>query len=101
MTTRSSQTTVTFQHAVSLGGVDGILPAGSYTIETEEELIETLSFEAYRRVSTTISLPSIGTAGLKRQIVVIDPQELAAAQARDSAAHQARPAAGMPQSRPA
>ena len=61
------------QHPVALDGVDGILPAGSYTIETEEELIEMLSFEAYRRVSTTISLPSIGTACLKRQIVDIDP----------------------------
>ena len=54
MTTRSNRTTVTFQHPVSLGGVDGLLPAGSYTIETEEERIEMLSFEAYRRVSTTI-----------------------------------------------
>jgi hypothetical protein len=96
MTTRSSQTTVTFQHAVSLDGVDGILPAGSYTIETEEEQIEMLSFEAYRRVSTTISLPSIGTVGLKRQIVVIDPQKLAAAQERDANAPQEIAAAGIP-----
>ena len=88
MTTRSNRTTVTFQHPVSLGGVDGVLPAGSYTIETEEERIEMLSFEAYRRVSTTISLPSIGTASLTRQIVDIDPQELAAAQERDKAASQ-------------
>ncbi len=86
MTTRSNRTTVTFQHPVTLEGVDGLLPAGSYTIETEEELIEMLSFEAYRRVSTTISLPSIGTASLTRQIVDIDPHELAAAQARDAAA---------------
>jgi hypothetical protein len=96
MTTRSRQTTVTFQHAVSLDGVDGILPAGSYTIETEEEQIEMLSFEAYRRVSTTISLPSIGTAGLKRQIVVIDPQKLAAAQERDVNAPQEIAADGIP-----
>ena len=88
MTMRSNRITVTFQHPVSLGGVDGVLPAGSYTIETEEELIEMLSFEAYRRVSTTISLPSIGTASLTRQIVDIDPQELAAAQERDAAASQ-------------
>jgi hypothetical protein len=88
MTTRSNRTTVTFQHPVALDGVDGILPAGSYTIETEEELIEMLSFEAYRRVSMTISLPSIGTACLKRQIVDIDPLELAAAQARDAAPSQ-------------
>jgi hypothetical protein len=54
----------------------------------EEERIEMLSFEAYRRVSTTISLPSIGTASLTRQIVDIDPQELAAAQERDAAASQ-------------
>ena len=88
MTTRSNRTTVTFQNPVLLGGVDGVLPAGSYTIETEEERIEMLSFEAYRRVSTTISLPSIGTASLTRQIVDIDPHELAAAQERDKAASQ-------------
>ena len=88
MTTRSNRTTVTFQNPVLLGGVDGVLPAGSYTIETEEERIEMLSFEAYRRVSTTISMPSIGTASLTRQIVDIDPHELAAAQERDKAASQ-------------
>jgi hypothetical protein len=85
MTTRTNRTTVIFQRPVSLTGVDDLLPAGSYTIETEDERIEMLSFEAYRRVSTTISLPSIGTVSLKRQVVDIDPQELAAAQERDAA----------------
>lgn len=84
MTIRSSQTVVTFQHPFFLDGVDGTCPAGSYIVETEEELIETLSFVAFRRVSTTISLPSVGTASLKRQIVAIDPEALAAAQKRDA-----------------
>lgn len=85
MTTRTTQTIAVFQHAFSLGGVDGDLPAGSYLIETEEERIDALSFVAYRRIATTITLPMIGADSRKRQVVTIDPDDITAARARDDA----------------
>ena len=49
---------VTFLHAFSLAGLEEELGPGTYTVETIEEPIDGLSFVAYRRVSTTIVLPS-------------------------------------------
>jgi hypothetical protein len=75
---------VTFLHPFSLIGVDGAQPAGTYTIETVEEPLDNLSFIAYRRVSTTIVLPSSNTPTLTRQVVIIDPRDLEAAVKRDA-----------------
>jgi hypothetical protein len=38
-------------------GADRMVPAGDYRVVTDEELIEGLSFPAYRRVSTVVFLP--------------------------------------------
>jgi hypothetical protein len=84
MPERITRRSVTFLHAFSLVGVDGVQPAGTYTIETVEDPLENLSFIAYRRVSTTIVLPSSNTPGLRRQVVIIDPRDLEAAQKRDA-----------------
>jgi hypothetical protein len=83
MDERVTSTEVTFAHPFLLSGVDGVLPAGSYTIETVERPIAELSFIAYRRVSTAVVLSSYG--GLSRQTVTIDPRDLEAAQANDAA----------------
>lgn len=80
-TTRKS---VTFLHPFSLTGVDGRLEAGTYIIETLEERIEGLSFIAYRRVSTTIEVIGKGYRRGERQVVEIDPAELAAALEHDA-----------------
>jgi len=90
MTTRTTPSIAVFNDVFSLRGIDGDLPAGRYQIETEEELIESLSFVAFRRVETTIALPAIGSASLMRQVVAIDPVDLAAALVRDSARHTER-----------
>lgn len=84
MTTRTIRSIAVFNSAFNLGGIDGELLAGSYRIESEEELIESLSFVAFRRVETTIELPAIGSVSLKRQVVAIDPLDLAMAQDRDA-----------------
>lgn len=84
MTTRTIRSIAVFNSAFNLGGIDSELPAGSYRIESEEELIESLSFVAFRRVETTIELPAIGSVSLKRQVVAIDPLDLALAQDRDA-----------------
>jgi hypothetical protein len=64
-------------------GIDGVQPAGTYTIETDEELLEQLSFRAYRRVSTSIVLPLRGSSR-GCEMIKIDPTELEAARRRDS-----------------
>ena len=54
---------------------------------TDEELIEGLSFAAYRRVSTVIFVPA--PYGLRVEMVTIDPSELEVAQAQDAAMQRA------------
>ena len=83
MTTRTSSKTVTFRRPFVLGGFDEVLPAGAYSVETDEELLEGISFPAYRRVSTLIRLHAkSGHPGLTRALT-IDPNELDAALTRD------------------
>jgi hypothetical protein len=83
MTSRTSSKTVTFSHPFMLSGIDGIQPAGTYTVETEEELIQELSFPAYRRTATLIFLPQ-PDRGVLAQIATIDPLELEVALERDA-----------------
>ena len=83
MAGRTTRTSVTFSRPFSLADVDGIQPAGTYRVQTVGVTPDGLSFPAYRRVSTTIELPSVGVAGSKRQVIAIDPLELEAALERD------------------
>ncbi len=84
MTMRTSRKTGTFRRPFSLSGMDQPQPAGNYTVETNEELLESLSFPAWRRTATVILLRSqAGGAGL-RQDLDIDPRELEAAQEKDA-----------------
>ena len=82
MLTRTQTTTLVFRRPFPLKSSGGLQPAGTYTVETEEELLEGLSFPAYRRVSTTITRQAV-RAGAFTQALPIDPQELAEAQAAD------------------
>ena len=84
MSERTRREQVTFLHPFSLAGVEGEQAAGTYAVETVEEPIEGLSFVAYRRVSTTIVLPSPQYGAASRQLVTIDPVDLEAAQKRDA-----------------
>ena len=86
MTTRTSRKIVTFTRPFSLGGIDEVLPAGSYTVDTDEELIEGLSFLSYRRISTVILLPSLSRRSSFVEAIDIDPADLEAAQRKDTAA---------------
>jgi hypothetical protein len=83
MTVRTSSKTVTFAHPFVLKGVDRILAAGDYRVVTDEELIEELSFPAYRRVATMIFLPAESGSASTVEMVTIDPQDLGAAQELD------------------
>ena len=83
MTDRITREAITFLHPFALRDVEGILPAGTYTIKTIEEPIDGISILAYRRVSTTIIVPCSSYGMASRQIVTIDPLDLEAARKRD------------------
>ena len=82
MTVRTTSKTVTFTHPFNLSGMDEVQPAGTYTVETDEELLQT-SLPAYGRISTLMRLPA-RTGTVLTQIVEVNPVELAAVLARDS-----------------
>jgi hypothetical protein len=46
MTVRTTSKTVTFMHPFSLTGTDEVQPAGTYTVETDEELLQPSSLPA-------------------------------------------------------
>jgi hypothetical protein len=82
MLTRSRHTTLVFRRPFVLKGLDRPQPAGTYDIETEEELLEGLSFPAYRRVSTMMT-PRMQGPGSVLQAQLVDPVELDKAMAAD------------------
>jgi hypothetical protein len=85
MTVRTSRKTVTFTRPFALSGIDEVQAAGTYTVETDEQLLPGLSFPAYRRIATLIFLPSRPGGAFVEQVVNIDPLDLEAAQERDAA----------------
>ena len=75
---RTKREMITFPTPFSLEGIDGVVPAGTYEVDVDEDLIEGLSFLAYQRVATTIYLP-LPSGGRSVQAVRVDPRELDAA----------------------
>jgi hypothetical protein len=84
MVMRTTNKTVTFHRPFCLKGVDRLLPAADYRVMTDEELIEELSFTAYRRMATSIFVPA--PSGSAIEMAVIDPLELEAALDQDATA---------------
>jgi hypothetical protein len=83
MTVRTSNKTVTFTRPFSLSGIEA-QAAGTYTVETSEELLQGLSFPAYRRMETLIFLPSRPGGPFVERVVNVDPLDLEAAQKKDA-----------------
>jgi len=83
MTIRSRRETVTFMHPFRIRGVERMLPAGAYEVVTDEEAIEGLTFAAYRRVATMITVPAEGPRGTM-EMLSIGSVDLANAQAADA-----------------
>ena len=83
MIARSVSKTIVFNRPFLLKGIDRMLPAGSYRVVTDEELIDGISFPAYRRVATTIFVP-VAPGASSGEMVTIDPLDLQAALDRDA-----------------
>ena len=84
MTMRSRRETVTFKHPFRIKGIDRLLAAGAYEVVTDEEMIEGLSFAAFRRVATMIMVPA--AHGLSTEMISIGSIDLADAQRIDASA---------------
>jgi hypothetical protein len=85
MTMRSRRETVTFQHPFRIKGIDRLLPPGGYEVITDEEMIEGLSFAAFRRVATMIMVPA-APRGLTMEMISISSIALSDAQRVDASA---------------
>ncbi len=85
MTIRSRRETITFQHPFRIRGVDRLLPPGAYEVVTDEEMIEGLSFAAFRRVATMIMVPSAPRSSTM-EMISIGSVDLSDAQRIDASA---------------
>ena len=80
-TTRHTTATVTFQRPFILDGFEQLQPAGSYIVDTEEELIDTVLSPGWKRTSTAMRLTRHGAI----EQVPVDPEQLQEALRRDGA----------------
>jgi len=102
MSIRTTSTVISFSRPFVLRGIADEQPPGSYTVETDEELLPHVSFPAYRRVATLMRLPPRPGSTERGRIVDLDPLELgtllaADARAEDQTAALALGAATEPQ----
>jgi len=73
--------TVTFRRPFILAGFGRVQPPGAYTVETEEEQLDSNSFPAWKRTMTIMHLKD----GVTTEYHPVDPGELQEALLRDGA----------------
>jgi len=86
MTIRSRRETVHFKHPFRIKGIDRLLSPGAYEVVTDEEMIEGLSFPAFRRVATLILIPGIAPGNSSMEMISIGSVDLSDAQRIDASA---------------
>jgi hypothetical protein len=94
MASRTTRKTVTFTKPLVLGFLDEVLPAGDYVVETDEDLLQGVSFPAYLRVSTIFHLQHASGNPLLARTMSVEPHEIDAALARDRGRPDPAPPAG-------
>ena len=82
MAVRTTRSEVTFLAPFVLAELDEPQPAGSYVVETDEEIVEGNERTVYVRVATLLYLEK----GAITRVVTIDPKGLQAAVANDALA---------------
>jgi hypothetical protein len=70
---------VTFQRPFRLSGLQGIQRSGTYTVRTEEQMLDTFSFNGWRQAGTIMILHRDGGV----EYAAINRQELREALVRD------------------
>lgn len=81
METRTTSRTVEFHRPFVLKSLDGEQPAGIYVVSSVEELLDTFTVTAWKRIATTIRLSQDNAI----EYATIDPVELDDALANDAA----------------
>lgn len=85
MLTRSTRSMVTFSNDFTIGDSQRELPAGTYEIVVEEELLQGLSFEAYRRTGTYLMVRGRGSHAGQTTMHMTTQEDLEHAMACDRA----------------
>ena len=85
MITRSTRSTLTFANAFAIGDCPRDFPPGKYGILVEEELLQGLSFEAYRRTATYLMVRGRGSNAGQTTMHMTTREELEHAMACDRA----------------
>ncbi len=80
MPTRRRSRAVTFRRPFVLDGFERVEPAGIYTVETEEETLDDVSFPVWKRNATVMHI----VHGAVTEYVRIDPEDLRKAELRDA-----------------
>lgn len=79
METRTTYSTVTFGRPFQLAGMDATAPAGVYKLDVEEEKLDTISFESWRRKAVVLQIARAGVT----EYVTLAPEALREALRRD------------------
>lgn len=79
MKTRHTVRTVSFQRPFTLSVRKDAFPPGRYRVEIDEELIDGLTFLAYRRAQTSLQCLTPQTGPRPGEVHIVDPAELDAA----------------------
>lgn len=90
MTSRTTRSTVTFGFPFVIAGYTDELPAGNYEIIVEEDLLEGLSFMAYRRTATYLLVSGQKDAG-KMEMRPVEPEDIELALSLDDGRSTALP----------
>ena len=86
MTMSSRRETITFLHPFRIKGIDRLQRPGAYQVITDEEMIEGLSFPAFRRVATMIMVPAAPPRSSTMEMISIGSVDLSDAQRIDASA---------------
>jgi len=86
MEIRSTRTTLIFRNAFTLPHDVRTVPAGDYVLVTEEERLEGLTFDAYRRISGYLIVGGGPANPGRTEMIPVTEAELEALVARDIAA---------------
>ncbi len=84
MIERTTNSEITFAHPFVLSSLVVPLQAGTYRLVVDEELIEGVSFVAYRRVATHLEIPAISVEAGTRQFLQVSAEEIANALRNDA-----------------
>ena len=84
MPERTTVRLITFTRPFNIEALVAPLEAGTYRLVVDEELIQGLNFNAYRKVATHLEIPAIAIQPVERQSVKVSPDEIASALRNDT-----------------